>query len=191
MHGVYVGVCRLMYLHEYRVCTRTSGVLLYLLFLWDCICHWNKVSLVASKSQWSLCACQAQHWGCTHRWPCPASFPGNWTQLRLPRVSHACKASTLVTEPSPQTLFSHLWSPLVLLSLGRRLGTSLGLLLELSQRQGVERLWEIVPGSRTLGHLSYVDFYGLIYDQANCTIWSSLPAKVQLGTKTNLLSESL
>lgn len=102
MRGVYVGVCRLMYLHEYRVCTRTSGVLLYLLFLWDCICHWNKVSLVASKSQWSLCACQAQHWGCTHRWPCPASFPGNWTQLRLPRVSHACKASTLVTELYPQ-----------------------------------------------------------------------------------------
>lgn len=109
----------------------------------------------------------------------------------LNSVLHACKASTLVTEPSPQTLFSHLWPPLVLLSLGRRLETSLGLLLELSQRQGVERLWEIVTNSQTLGHLSYVDFYGLIYDQANCTIWSLLPAKIQLGTKTNLLSESL
>lgn len=98
----------------------------------------------------------------------------------------ARKASTRVAEqPSSQPFFKHLWPPLALLSLGRRLRTPLGLPgMESSQRPGVERPWGAVPGSGTLGHLCYVDFYGLIYDQASCALWSFLPATLAARTKS-------
>lgn len=82
--------------------------------------------------------------------------------------------------------FIHLRSPLlVLLSLGRRLGTPPGLTgVVSSQRPGVERPWGTVPGSCSLGHPCYVYFYGLLYDQASCAVWSLLPTTLAARNKS-------
>lgn len=124
--------------------------------------------------------------------PAPTPSPGfifvfvyKMSSVGLNSGLSARKASTRVAEPSSQPFFKHLWPPLVLLSLGRRLRTPLGLPgMESSQRPGVERPWGAVPGSGTLGHLCYVDFYGLIYDQVSCALWSFLPATLAARTKS-------
>lgn len=69
--------------------------------------------------------------------------------------------------------------------MGRRLGIPLGFTgMETSQRLGVERPQEAVPGSCTLGHLCSVDVYGLIYDRTSCAVWSLLPAIIPARNKS-------
>lgn len=107
--------------------------------------------------------------------------------VRLSSDLYACQQalewlSYLLSPSSPINLWSTL---LILLSLGRRLGTPLGFTgMETSQRWGVEGPRGAVPGSCTLGYLCCVDVYGLIYDQTSCALWSLPPEIIPARNKS-------